>query len=254
MTERASRTSESSFFPSAPSSVSFTSKSWQLCPEEEGKPGTSAPPLSQRRGRDFDRGCQGNLTRQALCFIGVFKKCAAVALARVFRTSFCLLLDCYAWRRWHWNGMSHGGVPRVREREEVVRGKKTGKREQIRKEGWGGAAEEEESDPWPLRLRDVSGAGRGCNWEWHSWLELPNCHFLSSLFTHSRSLGWTFEECRTDMCLLVRPSLLTVIIVVHGHSINIEHRPPSARRGRSHGCGKWEKKPRDFGRERTCPF
>lgn len=106
--EASRKTSESSFFPSAPSSVSFTSKSWQLCPEEEGKPGTSASPLSQRRGRDFDRGCQGNLTRQALCFIGVFKKCAAVAPARVFRTSFCLLLDCYARRRWHWNGMSHG--------------------------------------------------------------------------------------------------------------------------------------------------
>lgn len=85
------------------------------------------------------------------------------------------------------------------------KGKKTGRKE--------------ESGPWPLWPRDVSEAGRGRNWEWHSWLELPNCHFLSSLFTHSRSLSWTFEELRTDMCLLVQPSLGTVIIVAHEHSI-----------------------------------
>lgn len=168
---------------------------------------------SRRHGRDFDTGCQGNLTRQASCFIGAFKKCAAVALARVFRTSFCLLLDCYALRRWHWNGMSC----KTDERGE---------------RGSGREREKEESDPWPLRPCDVSGAGRGRNWEWHSWLELPNCHFLSSLFTHSRSLSWTFEEQRTDMCLLVQPSLLTAIIVVHDHSVNITLQHPSAKQGR----------------------
>lgn len=84
-----------------------------------------------------------------------------------------------------------------------------------------------------FRPRDMSGAGRGRNWEWHSWLELPNCHFLSSLFTHSRSLSRTFEERRTDMCLLVQPSLLTVITVVHEHSISIQH--PSAWHRRING-------------------
>lgn len=84
-----------------------------------------------------------------------------------------------------------------------------------------------------FRPRDMSGAGRGRNWEWHSWLELPNCHFLSSLFTHSGSLSWTFEERRTDMCLLVQPSLLTVITVVHERSITIRH--PSAWHGRENG-------------------
>lgn len=34
------------------------------------------------------------------------------------------------------------------------------------------------------------------------------------------------------MCLLVQPSLLTVIIVVHDHSINIAVRHPSAEHGR----------------------
>lgn len=112
------------------------------------------------------------------------------------------------------------------------------------KEKRGRAREKQESDPWPLRPHDVSGAGRGRNWEWHSWLELPNCHFLSSLFTHSRSLSWTFEERRTDMCLLVQPSLLTVIIVVHDHSINIAVRHPSAEHGRKKlkGVGGGERK------------
>ena len=88
-----------------------------------------------------------------------------------------------------------------------------GKRERERER----EREKEESDPWPLRPRDVSGAGRGRNWEWHSWLELPNCHFLSSLFTHNRSLSRTSEERRTDMCLLVQPSLQTVVTVVQNH-------------------------------------
>lgn len=175
---------------------------------------------SRRHGRDFDTGCQGNLTRQDSCFIRALKKCAAVALARVFRTSFCLLLDCYALRRWHWNGMSCKTDERGERRKERDR-----QRER----------EKEESDPWPLRPCDVSGAGRGRNWEWHSWLELPNCHFLSSLFTHSRSLSRTFEEQRTDMCLIVQPSLLTVIIVVHDHSINITVQHPSTKQGRKNG-------------------
>lgn len=153
---------------------------------------------SWRRGRDFDTWCQDNLTRQALCFIGAFRKWAAVALVCVFCTSFCLLLDCWALSRWHWKRMSW----------------KTDERWEKRKN-----REKEESGPWPLWPCDVSEAGRGRNWEWHSWLELPNCHFLSSLFTHSRSLSWTFEELRTDMCLLVQPSLGTVIIVAREHSV-----------------------------------
>lgn len=76
---------------------------------------------SQRHGRDFDTGCQGNLTRQASCFIGAFKKCAAVALACVFRTSFCLFPDCYALRRWHWNGMSCKTNERGERRKEKER-------------------------------------------------------------------------------------------------------------------------------------
>lgn len=153
---------------------------------------------SWRRGRDFDTGCQDNLTRQASCFIGALRKWAAVALARVFCTSFCLLLDCWVLSRWHWNRMSWKPDERGERRKD---------------------REKEESDPWPLWPCDVSGAGRGRNWEWHSWLELPNCHFLSSLFTHSRSLSWTFEELGTDMCLLVQPSLGIVIIVAHKHSV-----------------------------------
>lgn len=52
--------------------------------------------VSRRHGRDSDTGCQDNLTRQASCFIGAFKKCATVTLAPTFRTSCCLLLDGWA--------------------------------------------------------------------------------------------------------------------------------------------------------------
>lgn len=92
---------------------------------------------SRRHGRDFDTGCQGNLTRQASCFMGMFKKCAAVALACVFCTSFCLLLDCYALRRWHWNGMS-------------CKTDKRGEREAERKRG----------------VRPVTSLAVQCVWSW----------------------------------------------------------------------------------------
>lgn len=48
------------------------------------------------------------------------------------------------------------------------------------------------------------------------------------------------------MCLLVRPSRLTVIIVVHGRSINTE-RPATV-------CQAQEKKPRDFWSGEELPF
>lgn len=128
---------------------------------------------------------------------------------------YIILSSQWLLRRWHWNEISC----------------KTGRGVEGRKgSGW----QKKRSQAHDLfRPCDVSGAGRGRNWEWHSWLELPNCHFLSSLFTHSRSLSRTFEERRTDMCLLVQPSLLTVITVVHEHSINYQH--PSAWHGRGNG-------------------
>lgn len=183
---------------------------------------------SRRHGRDFDTGCQGNLTRQASCFIRAFKKCAAVALARVFRTSFCLLLDCYALRRWR--RMS------CKPDERGSEGKRRTKRERERERGG-----IEESDPWPLRPCDVSRAGRGRNWEWHSWLELPNCHFLSSLFTHSGSLSWTFEERRTDMCLLVPHRFWLSLLWFTTTPSTSQSNKPSAEQRRAKGAeGKWK--------------
>ena len=36
----------------------------------------------------------------------------------------------------------------------------------------------------PPPFNDAPSAGRGHDTEWHSWLELPNCHFVSSLPTY----------------------------------------------------------------------
>lgn len=116
-------TSDKSFFPSVLSSVSFTSKSWQLCPEEEGKLRTSASLLHGDVAGILTEGVRVIWQDKPRVLLEYSKKCAAVALARVFRTSFCLLLNCYAWRRWHWNGMScktneRGEIRTEREREK----------------------------------------------------------------------------------------------------------------------------------------
>lgn len=208
-----SQTWDNSFFPSALSSVSFTSISWQLNPEEEVKLRTSASLLH--------RDVAGILT-QGVRVIWQDKPHVLSERSKNVPPSLWLVSSV------HHSVFSltatHcvGGI----EMECPVKQSKEGREGKRRRE-------KSESDPWPLRPHDVSGAGRGRNWEWHSWLELPNCHFLSSLFTHSRSLSWTFEEQRTDMCLLVQPSLLTVIIVVHSHSLKItiqSHLPNKDRR------------------------
>lgn len=179
-------TSKTSFFPSVLSSMSFKSQSWQLRPEEEDKLRTSASLL---------HGDMAGILTQGVRLIWQDKPRVLSERSKNVPPSLWLVSSVH-----HVFSLTvmHcvGGIECP-----VKSGKRRPRRKERDKER---EREGNESDPWPLRPCDVSGAGRGCNWEWHSWLELPNCHFLSSLFTHSGSLSRTFEEQRTDVCLLVQ--------------------------------------------------